>query len=710
MPAKSDTRKYRINDWSGGLNLKDSSFVVADNELVDSRNISLSTRGAIRVIRGNTRYETGANDHLDPLYRTPIKGMYRYGKSTGEREVIIHNAQGMIFVDGGDRTFSLLKGAVGDTGLWETSDGFMRYAQWKDTVYFLSDRQTPNWYHSGGVGVLGTSNVTGVCDLAPTRRNIFSVADGGTGSGELDSTKYFTYRYTLDIYRGDDFVSESLPLGYPDPRTIFDSQYYYDQSLSNGITGATEIHITVGNSPSGNATIFEGLGAKYINIYRREASSTISYYTESNEFYKIASIPLVDYNNMNTGDVLYRDNGHIIPYTGKMIYDVCAKPPRAKFGTSHKNRMWYLDCTAYNINGTDQDSHHSRLYYSEYDKPESVRIDSWVGIGPQEGEKPTGIVSWKNKVLLIFKPNSIWAVYGGDNEAQYKGENTGLLDIQIEQISGDIGCIAPGTLSMGENAIFFLSNRGVYYFDGTVPKSLNTEMVNEAFKRVPSHRKYYATGEYINYLREYRIAISDSAVDPNRNRVVLKYDFYTNTWIRHEYDRVSVNDFVEFERGDEIGDVLMSNDDTSALLISNGSLMRLESSTYDVLTTSGVPWSAKTKFFDCGDPETIKQFFGIMVFGEFPQGLTIGYNIDSGDVTGTLTVASSGTAVKWNAFKWNDGTKWQGSVQGDRYVRFADTDIGKRIQFEFSGTAGVWPTEIQGITIFYKTKERIGNV
>lgn len=81
-------------------------------------------------------------------------------------------------------------------------------------------------------------------------------------------------------------------------------------------------------------------------------------------------------------------------------------------------------------------------------------------IGAGDGQPITGIASWQNNILVVFKRNSTWVI-GSDP----------LLDVaamSVNRVHDKIGCIANRTIAQVGNDVFFLSRDGVRSLQQTI--------------------------------------------------------------------------------------------------------------------------------------------------------------------------------------------------------------------------------------------------
>ncbi len=251
-------------------------------------------------------------------------------------------------------------------------------------------------------------------------------------------------------------------------------------------------------------------------------------------------------------------------------------------------------------------------------------------------------------------------------------------------------------------------------------------------ENLPPDRKEFAVGQY-SQNRKYILSFTDNTVDNDENKIALEFDFRTKTWTRKTFGNSTVygvNGYLEAKRGNEAGKVyaLLHTIDSAA-----GAVQTLGDIQYDIDPDEGVAWSFKTKHFDCGDADAIKQFRTIIVRLNHTSPVTINYDIDDGCTTGTLTLTPLGCSGSTaTAHAWDEtGLNWLGSAGQDlthvwggagaggvgtqqNYVINVATSAtpnpkGRRIQFEFTGTANTQGQEFQGLTILYVSEPRVAN-
>jgi len=129
-------------------------------------------------------------------------------------------------------------------------------------------------------------------------------------------------------------------------------------------------------------------------------------------------------------------------------------PPKATYVAIHKDRIFYLNCP-------DEDDGGSLFMFSKSGKSEACPSSNYQYFDKQDGEDITGGASIGD-YFVIFKRNKM-AVMEGSFEEWYT-------------VSYTIGCIAPKSIIVVGNVVYFLSEEGWKSFDGVNLMDISTKM------------------------------------------------------------------------------------------------------------------------------------------------------------------------------------------------------------------------------------------
>jgi hypothetical protein len=639
--ADAKQQTYSVRGWPLGLNSFSPTFKVQPNELAVLKNLRVEQGGYLVPRKGFSKYETtwpgGA-----------VKGAYRHEETDGNKQVIAASgsAPATIYSDEGGGTFA------SRTTLTESADGYLRFAQWRDTIFCMSDAADIKVYHRGATPEIRTSDIS-----HPDLNAIDSNAP--ISGGNLEELKTYTYRCTVDFELDGDFLSESVPLIL--------SGVSFNQAEETTTATNKQIEIKKGADNLTSDTV-------QINIYRTEATdSGVISTSKDPAFWFLTSITTAVFNVASVGDVLFTDDGNTPLTFGRRTSNIPAqifyggfdKPPRCRFAATHKNRMWSARTTA--------DPHY--LYFSEYLEPERVRETSFLPIGyggNREGGGPiTVIASLMNRELVVAKANALWRVAGGDNETL-----PGVPDFEIEMITPAVGCIAPETMIVAEGALMWLSHRGVYVYDGTVPKEIRTHEIRNILEGFTAAQKNVACATYYPKRREYWLAIDTT---------VLIYSFITDAWSEHEYKdggtAVVYNHLLMIQEGDAIPDILGCTDAATA-----ADFHLMDSADSD--NGANIDWTATTGALDFNHPDQVKKLAAIIVLLETTVTVSATFILDGGVSSSSL---GSITTLAWQqrkAFKM-------------------ELERMSHVAIQMTGSSAATGISIQGIEFKYIIEESI---
>lgn len=169
-----------------------------------------------------------------------------------------------------------------------------------------------------------------------------------------------------------------------------------------------------------------------------------------------------------TDNVRYYDGGFTTPaYTGTA--------PDGKYlaVTPWDNRL--LNARRVGTTGGDNPS---SVRFSAPGDPHTFDADDWEDLLPGDGEEITGMVTWR-EFVLVFKETKFFVFYGtgvgvgGDDRLEYRTVSTG------------VGLIAPRALAVTDQGVFFLDRKGIYMTRGGNPQ-LVSGLIDPLFLGGPS--------------------------------------------------------------------------------------------------------------------------------------------------------------------------------------------------------------------------------
>lgn len=198
-------------------------------------------------------------------------------------------------------------------------------------------------------------------------------------------------------------------------------------------------------------------------------------------------------------------------------------PPKGKYLSSYNNQMF--------VGGSIENPNF--VFWSGATGPEyfdssllNLRLQS------PNGDKISGLKQ-SNEVMAVFENKAIHIISG----------DLASLNIRVETITKDIGCIAHATIQEVRGHLYFLSDRGVYStVSGQLPRerSENVEplfsvssIIDDDLKPVLSRSVAVNNREkeqYVLFIPTESIFVSDNYA--NTNSIVLVEDYFRAAWLR----------------------------------------------------------------------------------------------------------------------------------------------------------------------------------
>jgi hypothetical protein len=150
--------------------------------------------------------------------------------------------------------------------------------------------------------------------------------------------------------------------------------------------------------------------------------------------------------------------------------------PQAEYVAAHAGYLFVA------VTDEADGNHFARVRWSHPNKPDSWRSDDYLDID-SGGGRITGIMPFRDH-LLIFKTNSLWALYGYDEDSW-----------QLIKVSMSIGCPSITAATRSETAVYFFSasdKGGIYGYNGESPTYLS-ENLRTAFEQITAYQNVFVS-------------------------------------------------------------------------------------------------------------------------------------------------------------------------------------------------------------------------
>ena len=406
------------------------------------------------------------------------------------------------------------------------------------------------------------------------------------------------------------------------------------------------------------------------------------------------------------------------------------------------------------INGTGAGAQRNRVRWSHPSKPEDWATNDYIDI-EVGGGSITGLKSFRDH-LLIFKTDSIWALYGYSSES-----------FQLVQVSRSIGVPSPTAIATSETAVYFFSasqRGGIYAYDGTAPIELSVK-IREILEAVSTSRYSDVWLGWAGRRLWCSLPYDDAGANDVQSVFVFDPAVGNGAWIRHKGHvgnlacivegsdieaqhplgvvdgTTGTSTIVRLDYIDDAYDSILKNEDYALRLadkdgnrlIVNGTDVppTYLSVSADFLGGEGFTAFYRTRWLHGGWPERRKSWrrprFAVAEQNEevlIDVRTNWDYIQDAPKRQHVLGVTPEGT-VFWRSlgaadplglgFDWDDGSLWAGtSAGGSQLERSAPSGaeglgglgVARSVQLEFS-TSALTPAKKWGINaMFLKYKTR----
>ena len=164
-------------------------------------------------------------------------------------------------------------------------------------------------------------------------------------------------------------------------------------------------------------------------------------------------------------------------------------PPNASVVEYHNGRMWYANSKEFP----------SRLWFSEVDKLDQVRANSYINVGKDLSAPIIGLKSHLGNLVVI--------------KEKYVDIVTGVQPSELRwlSISGNGGASSAQTIKLIENVLFMANGEGVYIFDGTRLHCISDE-IEELFSDLVFQQRGMLTAGVDDILGVYVLGVRDNPI------------------------------------------------------------------------------------------------------------------------------------------------------------------------------------------------------
>lgn len=556
-----------------------------------------------------------------------------------------------------------------------------------------------NVHHRGATyanGNVYTSDDSGSTWTSDTAKDLkFNIYSGGN-TANTGLVKFYTttglsqtlVKYGSTIYRGNDSTGALTTLTMPTGVT-FDSATFLDYTVSNDTLlvidrtnrikkyrGSTNANYSTGTLTATNASAtITGSGTTWNTTTNAEVGEYIQ--LPDSKWYKITAIASdtsLTIERTYQGSTLAGQSYVISPWgevQGKLNSSSAVTAlvrPTPDFIENHLNRIWTLEGNTLRFSVLDTSV--TEEHFNDWDTANNAGT---IIIPSGKGDTGTGLYSLNN-TLYVFQRRAIWRIYGNSP-----------ANFELRNVTNEIGMIDKRTLVEWGDLLVFLSDKGVYLFDGSNLKNVSENMVNNQINTWANKTSPVATLWGNTYLLAYTPASGAY------NSEALYFDLQDQVWGKIE--NMYANTFVRWDGGTDTGQVYFgsSNQGVSYLWDTGG-----HDDGYEITTRYNTP---SLGFGNGMNDKAIKKFYiQQLPLGDWDMTVTQLANISESETAGTAINLSPGTASLWDVAEWDvDSWSAEGALITTRIAEFQG--LAKYFKFQIDQEGYAEGIEVLGITI-----------
>lgn len=546
------------------------------------------------------------------------------------------------------------------------------------------DINTVKIHHTGsayGSGAAYSSGDSGVTWSAVSSTDLkFDVLTGGsTGATGLirfygDGVQKTIAKFGTSLYVGNDQTGV-MTAANSTPVTL-EAANYIDFTTSNSTLlvcdganhilkyrGSTNSNYTTGTITvtNGDATV-TGSGTSWATSTNADTNEYIK--LPDGKWYKIASIASntsleieVSYQGATLSGQSYTISpwGMVEGDLNRSTVPASLTRPTGSYIENHNNRIWNLDDNSLKFSSLDTSI--SGEHFNDWDTTNNA---GEIIIPSGDGDSGTGLYSL-NGTLYVFQRRAIWGLYGSSP-----------ANFELRNITNEVGMIDKRTLVEMDNMVVFLSDLGVYAFDGSNLQSLSKGKVNNLLNDWANKTSPAATLWDNKYLISYTVS------GDTYNTEGLFFDFDRGVWGR--VDNLFASCFSQWSGGTDSNEIYFASSN-------QGSIYRWGVGGNDAGYEISLVYDTPSLGFGAGiNDKSLKKFFLQQVsVGDWDMTVTQLSDINANEIPSEINL-SPGSSSLWGVMVWGvDSWSSEGTLQTDRVAEFQGLAKYFKFRFEQSG-------------------------
>lgn len=556
-----------------------------------------------------------------------------------------------------------------------------------------------NVYHRGATYASGsvlTSTDGGLNWTADTNKDLRFVVYSGGNTGCTGLLRFYTdtgiqqliSKFGTSLYRGTDNTGAMNTITFASGVQL-NSAGFLDWTVSNNTLllvdgfnrikkyrGSTNSNYSTGtiSVTNGDATV-TGSGTSWNTTTNAEVGEYIQ--LPDTKWYKIASIASdtsleieVDYQGSTLSGQSYVISpwGAVVGKLNSSSAPSLLTVPTPSFIENHANRIWVLsgNTLRFSVLDTSVDEEN----FNDWD---TLNNAGTIIIPSGKGDTGTGLYSLRNS-LYVFQKNAIWAVYGNSP-----------ANFELRNITNEIGMLDKRTLVEYDDILTFLSDKGIYLFDGSNLKNISEGVVNTFIDTWANKTSPAAT------LWGNRYLISYTPTGGSYNSEALFYDYKRNAF--GKLTGLYAADWSNWSGGTDNNEIYFGSSN-------QGSLYKFDTGGHDDGYEVTTIYDTPSIGFSSGmNDKSIKRvYLQQIALGDWDMDTTQFLDINSDETSGQTINLSGGDTALWDVAEWDtDSWSGEGSLITTRIAEFQG--LAKYFKYRLEQTGYNEGVEVLGLTL-----------
>lgn len=565
------------------------------------------------------------------------------------------------------------------------------------TVNSVLVHRTGNAYASGGAYTSTDSGLTwSAVSSVDLKFNVYTGATANTGQIRFytdTGIKQSFAKFGTGLYRYNDSTGAETAITFPSGITLT-SANFIDWTVTNNTLlvvddsgfikkyrGSTNANYTTGtiSVTNGSATV-TGSGTSWNTSTNAEVGEYIK--LPDGKWYKITAIGSdtsltieVSYQGSTLSGQSYTISpwGEVQGKLGSSTAPGSLVRPTPKYIENHINRIWTLDGNTLRFSALDTSV--TEEHFNDWDTANNAGA---IIIPSGDGDTGTGLYSLSNS-LYVFQRNAIWRLYGNSP-----------ANFELRNVSNEVGLLDKRTLVEWNDVLIFLSDYGIYIFDGSNLKNISEDKVSTLIDSWANKTSPVATLWDNNYL----IAYTPSSATYNSEALVL--NIKDQTWTK--FTQIYASSFSTWGGGTDDNRIIIGSSN-------QGSLYRWDIGGNDDGHTIPTLYDTPSIGFGRGIVDNIMSRFYIqqLSLGDWDMTVTQLANIGETETTGATINLSGGSTSLWDTAQFDeDSFSAEGNIITTRVLEFKG--VAKYFKFRFEQDGYDEGIEVLGMYVAAKNR------